>query len=234
LSAFENNSKLGCSFCNYQNIIQKETIIDSYQKWYITKERVFDPVEFRFGLISDGIFGSVWNKLYKKEIIDSIYFSEGRLNEDFLFCWEVSASLLEKKLEAFSVSATLYYYRITPNGLSKGDTKIRGALDVLLNSISVKKEVANDNILCQIAEQRYYAHLLGFAMQAFTSSENNYKYREYQKMLGQISVCYLFNTLGIRHRLGYLVLRFIPLLWRYNIVHNFCTKHGEVPPINLK
>lgn len=64
---------------------------------------------------------AVWNKLFKREVIGNYRFSEGKLNEDFLFAFEV---LIGKKFSICSVSDVGYYYysrtgSITKSGFGK-------------------------------------------------------------------------------------------------------------------
>ena len=71
------------------------------------------------------IFQTVWDKLYKREIIHGLSFEEGKLHEDEFFTWKV---LLKCKRVAY-VSAPLYYYFHRKGSIM--ETFSRGRLDFL-------------------------------------------------------------------------------------------------------
>lgn len=231
ISAFDENQEIGCAFCNYVNISEDSRIIPAFQNWNVSSSEILTAKELQYGLLSDTIFGAVWNKLFRKDLLGGLAFAKGRLNEDFLFCWDFSKVLSNRKIKVAKISSALYYYRINPVGLSKGSAKILGFLDVLKNSESIMEEVSENAELSYVARNRYYAHLLGFIMQAVPIEKNNKEQMEYYMKINSIPITYLFHKLGIRHKIGYFILRFFPQLWCISSVRVFCTNKGTVPPI---
>lgn len=56
----------------------------------------------------------VWNKLYKREIFDSLQFADGRLNEDVIWSSDIAAHC---KNGAILTNEPVYYYRMREGGI---------------------------------------------------------------------------------------------------------------------
>ena len=85
------------------------------------------PQEAIHSLIRDGIFRqTVWNKLYRRSVLDGVLFPKGRLNEDEFWTYKVfaRASLIVK------ISRPLYYYFQRPGSIMGASFSIR-RLDAL-------------------------------------------------------------------------------------------------------
>ncbi|EOX4833366.1 glycosyltransferase [Vibrio sp. D415a] len=55
----------------------------------------------------------VWNKLYRKEVLDNIWFVPGLIHEDEEFYWQV----FTKKLRIYSICDNVIFYRIRKNSI---------------------------------------------------------------------------------------------------------------------
>ena len=75
---------------------------------------VIDKISALRHLISEnGIYQTVWNKLYKTEAIDNLYFEVGKYHEDEYWTYKV----LDRINKISIVSEALYYYRQRQNSI---------------------------------------------------------------------------------------------------------------------
>ncbi|MBR2903596.1 MAG: glycosyltransferase, partial [Clostridia bacterium] len=67
----------------------------------------FDKITALLRLIKeDGLYQTVWNKLYKKEVVDGLLFEKGKYNEDEFWTYRV----FDKATKIVSVETALYNY----------------------------------------------------------------------------------------------------------------------------
>ena len=93
--------------------------------------QAFDTESALRELIYDGVFHqTVWNKLYRREVLEGILFAVGRLNEDEFWTYQVfaRASLIVK------ISRPLYFYFQRPGSIMGASYSLRrlDALDAKL------------------------------------------------------------------------------------------------------
>lgn len=74
----------------------------------------------------DGIYQTVWNKLYKKKLIEDIYFEVGKYHEDDFWTYQIFDRINTIKV----VNKPLYYYRQRSNSIM-GEGYQRKRLDSL-------------------------------------------------------------------------------------------------------
>ena len=55
---------------------------------------------------------TVWNKLYRAELIDKLRFKEGRIVEDVLYMYDLSLEVKKQRMSLLQLPDYLYYYRI--------------------------------------------------------------------------------------------------------------------------
>ena len=76
--------------------------------------RIFNKEEAMKELIHDGLVQAVvWNKLYKKELIDNMKFKVGKLNEDEFFTYKICA----RAEKIIYIPNALYQYRQRENSI---------------------------------------------------------------------------------------------------------------------
>jgi glycosyltransferase involved in cell wall biosynthesis len=98
--------------CAHYKINEKNKI---FPRYYSGKTREFDNISALEELITRKSFkNSLWNKIYKKNLIDGIIFPAGRLNKDILFNYKAFARA--KKL--VSIDIPKYYYLMHKESMS--------------------------------------------------------------------------------------------------------------------
>lgn len=96
------------SMCDYVRSTghKKEVHKQEYLKVYTQN----DIWSFFYRIHGEKSFYSVWNRLYKRDILSGIYFWEGRMNEDVLFSYEVY-----KKINRVVYSNQIKYFYFKNN-----------------------------------------------------------------------------------------------------------------------
>ena len=57
-------------------------------------------------IMENGLYQTVWNKLYKRNVIDSIYFEKGKYNEDDFWTYQI----FDRSERVVAISSVLYFY----------------------------------------------------------------------------------------------------------------------------
>lgn len=122
LEMLEKDPKAGVAACRF-NLVENGKIKDHNSTIQI-KEGTRISGE---NLIQEGLFCSytvtVWNKLYRKEVIEDIKFVEGRNGEDTIYHYQMCKSLKKKKMDLiYTNSCLLYYRKDNPNSICNNIT----------------------------------------------------------------------------------------------------------------
>lgn len=109
----------------------------------------------RYLVLEDGIYQTVWNKLYRKSIVDGLLFEKGRFHEDDFWTYQVFM-----KCKSLAVTSTpLYYYRQRGSGImGKGYTIRR--LDGLEARIRRRDALQKDEELRNIVNTQIWYDFL--------------------------------------------------------------------------
>lgn len=121
---YECCKKYNCDMAEANFIkIEKEIELEEKEKF---ESRVIDNKEMleRLYILQDGInirTVVVWNKLYKRKIVDKCKFPKGKIHEDEFFTYKV---LYENNIKIAILDEILYYYRIRPGSITNQKFKI--------------------------------------------------------------------------------------------------------------
>ena len=224
-------SGAGLAYSNFLFVDNTGQIKYNCEEWHFDSSELLSSDTFMYKILKNEIFCSVWNKLFRADLIRKFFFRSK--NEDALFCFETALRMIYKHVKAISVPSYLYFYRYNPLSLTNIRFSILTHLDILENSSHFVRclEDSNNSSLLKIAKHRYYSHLLGLNMAIMNNYEYQFAYKSYLNRLKDIPFVYVNEVLGFRHRLAFYILRFCPILWTINEIKIFCTKRGIMPPI---
>ena len=108
-SAKNNNADIAMT-----TIIRKREKIQKYRVHYI-KENVYETLEEKIKACNIPTCCYVWNKLYKKNLLENMEFSINRYFEDMLWIPEI----IKKANKIVTTRYTNYYYRVNNNSIVK-------------------------------------------------------------------------------------------------------------------
>lgn len=85
----------------YEEQLPPDAVLDDYAFETLTREKAFEY------LVNNRVFyQTVWDKLYRREVLRDLWFIEGKLHEDEFFTWKV----LQNCNKVIHVSAPMYFY----------------------------------------------------------------------------------------------------------------------------
>lgn len=90
-----------CNAIKIENTINDKEINFEYKFFIYTKEKAIEGL-----ILEKTIHQTVWNKLYKKEVIQDIFFEKGKIHEDEFWTYQV----INKCNNLIHVELDLYYY----------------------------------------------------------------------------------------------------------------------------
>ncbi len=168
---------------------------------------------------------SVWNRLYLARIAKRIPFVLGKYAQDMMFNFQIAEVLEEENLIHVDLPYNGYYYRTRPNNITS--LGIWQDIDAL----------GHYKVLC---EQWKDAHpewagqvmnrLVHFSVESNSRMQLNPKWRDLRYRtelnLRDIPNKQIFSNYGKRLFLTFMILKYIPVLWRNSIIRRVCSFRG--------
>lgn len=195
------------SSCGIKKIYENGTIkIDSFEN--IHKNFIGNEAEIYLNVI--GYFNvSACNKLFKKDLFDTIRFPKGKKSED----WFVMYKIIEKSNELFYDSTPKYIYRQRIGSITR-------STQVNIDAVNAAKEVyeyylKNDDVRKYAGQSLAFA-IIGVYNSYLTSSiPEKSKLKEYKKMVKNIKYI-TYKKLSMPRQLQLFLFKNCGLL--YNII----------------
>lgn len=102
------------------------------QDWILKDEKIISAKDFLLEAMSQKTSYTVWNKLYKREILNGVRFRVGRNNEDTLFMYDLGKRMCGMDVSMVEIPKYVYYYRYREDSICT-TSKVPLAIDVLGN-----------------------------------------------------------------------------------------------------
>ena len=111
LEAFEGHPEVGITACMiYRN--EQGRITPYNASWQMDTLVIHSYEHCCEGAILGELPVTVWNKLYRAELIGKLRFKEGRIVEDILYMYDLSLEVKKQRMSLLQIPDCLYYYRI--------------------------------------------------------------------------------------------------------------------------
>lgn len=219
-----------CSVSHYTN--------GKYKYWGGTTNgiRIIPSHEFLYNVAVQKITNSVWNKIFKNELIKKTpFFRIGCIGEDFCYLYDICEEIEQNKYEIIQIPERLYNYRYNNEGICLG-----GEIPIMIYEYKNRCEVYGDCSKKGRPESRFFRlgclrFIIAILVSSLLGDIKSKKYsKEYRKKLSQYKAKELINDWGLRHILLFLLLKYCPQLLHVHKVFNFCTACGVFPPVTIK
>lgn len=99
----------------------------------------------------DGVYQTVWNKLYKRDVVENIFFENGRCNEDDFWTYQV----FNRAKKIVVISDNLYFYLQRGSSIMGEGYKLK-RLDSLVARINRMEYFQKDNELANFTKARIF------------------------------------------------------------------------------
>lgn len=130
--------------------------------WLCSVEKVIPASEFLLETMSQKTSYTVWNKLYRREVVGNTRFREGRNNEDTLFMYDLGKNITSMNVCMVEIPQYVYYYRYREDSICT-TAKIPLAIDILGNYELMMEDCKNTNSqLYDVLYLSYVRTLYGF------------------------------------------------------------------------
>lgn len=156
---------------------------------------------------------TVWNKLYRRDVIGNTRFREGRNNEDTLFMYDLGKNIAILNVCMVEIPHYVYYYRYREDSICT-TSKIPLAIDILGNYELMMEECKNTNSrLYDVLYFSYVRTLYGFVDSLLLNHVWYPLYfTEYQKKLRLVPFGYVKRQFHLNDALYIQLLKYNPLL----------------------
>lgn len=166
----------------------------------------------------DAILGklpvTVWNKLYRAELIRNLRFKEGRIVEDVLYMYDLSLEMKKQRMSLLQLPDYLYFYRIRQGSICHCE------LPILPESIRCRMEIAQASLSVHPDFSRKVGRMANreiifFNGQLELNKEWKKKYAStFHPLLKQIPIIEILGyDVSLRARIVLLVIRVFPRLY---------------------
>ena len=181
--------------------------------WLCSVEKVIPASEFLLETMSQKTSYTVWNKLYRREVVGNTRFREGRNNEDTLFMYDLGKNITSMNVCMVEIPQYVYYYRYREDSICT-TAKIPLAIDILGNCELMMEDCKNTNSqLYDVLYLSYVRTLYGFVDSLLLNRVWYPLYfSEYQKKLRLVPFEYVKRKFQLNDALYIQLLKYNPFL----------------------
>lgn len=190
---------------------QDGSINNFKDQWLCSKEIVISSSEFLLETMSQKTSYTVWNKLYRRDVIGNTRFREGRNNEDTLFMYDLGQNIAILNVCMVEIPYYVYYYRYREDSICT-TAKIPLAIDILGNYELMMEDCKNTNSrLYDVLYFLYVRTLYGFVDSLLLNPVWYPLYfTEYQKKLRLVPFVYVKRKFQLNDALYIQLLKYSP------------------------
>lgn len=181
--------------------------------WLCSVEKVIPASEFLLETMSQKTSYTVWNKLYRREVVGNTRFREGRNNEDTLFMYDLGKNITSMNVCMVEIPQYVYYYRYREDSICT-TSKIPLAIDILGNYELMMEDCKNTNSqLYDVLYLSYVRTLYGFVDSLLLNPVWYPLYfTKYQQKLRLVPFEYVKRKFQLNDALYIQLLKYNPLL----------------------
>lgn len=192
---------------------QDGSINNFKDQWLCSKEIVIPSSEFLLETMSQKTSYTVWNKLYRRDVIGNTRFREGRNNEDTLFMYDLGKNIAILNVCMVEIPHYVYYYRYREDSICTS-AKIPLAIDILGNYELMMEDCKNTNSrLYDVLYFSYVRTLYGFVDSLLLNPVWYPLYfSEYQKKLRLVPFEYVKRKFQLKDALYIQLLKYSPYI----------------------
>lgn len=207
----------------------QDGICSTFKKeWDIKHEFIVPAKEFLLKAMDMSISYTVWNKLYRRDLLANVLFREGRNNEDVLFMYELGKEIKRKKYSMVNIPQYVYYYRLRPNSICTSQ-KRPIYIDTIQNLVEmIEDNKSSDKELSNILYKKYVDTLYYFLDSLLTNKVwYQIYFSKYQQMLKLVPSKFIVSSYHVNDAIYLILLKRSPKIRKLikNII--FIIKHKK-------
>lgn len=189
---------------------------DYNSRWNIQEENIICSEDFSVKCVNLSISFTVWNKIYKRELLCGIKFREGRTNEDTLFMYDLGKKVRKSQCRMVEIPHYVYFYRYREDSICTS-AKNPLALDVIQNQKDMMKDcLLTDKRLWDAIFLRYTQTVYHFLDGLLTNDVWKPLYfKTYQCELRKISFRYISCHFSMKDIVYIELIKWVPSIRRF-------------------
>lgn len=202
-----------CGIVSGQIVAYKDGQTASYRpEWYHSKCYKLSAKKIAEQVLLEKESFTVWNKIYKADLLAKVRFREGYNNEDTFFMYDLSKVLAEKSIDMLIIPDVVYYYRKRADSICNTLSRPLD-VDVIRNVELMISE--NTDVQLNSKLKKYYIYRLVLFGKRTLENEQYYTryFQKYNKKLKKFSLseC-LLNCWGFKYAIYGILLLYYPSL----------------------
>lgn len=216
IKGFAQSESIGIVSC--QIFTDRGGVIEIFRdEWNTPVPFVLPSKDFAISKMLEKTSHCVWNKLFKRSLLNTVRFLKGRNNEDTLFMYELSKEIEKEGIDELIIPERFYYYRLGRQGSICASTTRPLATDMIDNL----KYIIDDSMtwkhnLKQVIYLKYVNLLYEFFNYLYGKDPlMSLYYEKYKPLVRQVPVCYLWKHFNGAKRKHYIACRLFPDLRKY-------------------
>ena len=180
-------------------------------EWICSREIVIPASEFLLETMSQKTSYTVWNKLYRREVIGNTRFREGRNNEDTLFMYDLGKNIVCMNVCMVEIPHYVYYYRYREDSICT-TAKVPLEIDILGNYELMMFECGTKDSKLYYVLFNGYVKTLFYFVDSLLLNPIWYPlyFSKYQKKLGKVPFGYIWKEFHIKDIIYILFLKYFP------------------------
>lgn len=186
---------------------------DFNSSWLIQHERIIAPQDFTVNCVNLSVSFTVWNKLYRTNLIKDVRFREGRTNEDTLFMYDLGKKMVSTEYSMVEIPSYVYYYRYRDDSICTS-TKKPLAIDVIQNQLDMMHECKDSDRRLWNALYQEYVKRLYFFLDSLLLNKIWFPlyFKSYQQKLRDIPFSYIASNFKVNDVFYIQLLKWMPAL----------------------
>lgn len=216
LAAFDEQPNVGITACQIYKI-EEGNLLPYNKKW-----NIHHPIRYSYtSFCEDAILGkntsvTVWNKLYRAELVKNLYFREGRIVEDMLYMHDLSTVVKKHQADLRCIPEHLYYYRIRQGSISQSEHPL--IFETLHAYEDIIRESQNNHpAFAKKMQQQYQLRILFFIGEMEQNKRWKEKYASTFHLLAKdiVMMNILQFDIPYRTKVALLIIRLCPKLYPF-------------------
>ena len=185
-------------------------------KWNTDIEKAYSSQDFRIKVMNMSISHTVWNKLYKAELLRNVRFREGRNNEDVLYMYDLNKDMESLEYSIVEIPQYVYYYRYRDDSICTSAKKPL-FIDKIQNQIDMMTDCKNNDKELYDVIYHQYVHTLFVFLDSLLLNNiwHPIYFKKYQSLLRKIPFKYIYCHFQLKDCLYILFLKWMPNVRKY-------------------
>jgi len=218
ISAFSAAENIGIVSDMFHRVLANGEYEVLRHDWVITKPRLLNAEELSYSLANESISHTVWNKLFKKSCIGDLKFWEGCINEDWPFMFELSLRMQADGYTFYEIPDCLNYYREREGNITGNGLKLSQAIAENYWECINKYPQVGERIIFSLRKRFVFS----IVHHAFYKGVNKEQDNMIKKNFNRLSFAEYMEVASARQKLAYMALKYIPFLWKFEIIRKYC------------